>query len=121
MNAITSRVTVTIITKVSLALVNIKVFANAGAVSGFQDGAAAQDTFHVIAGAQMKPALPHDFYYLNIITPHVSSILYALGMEHANVEIANVKKCPMDNTRDSTVKILYGYKGERKAFLRFTV
>ena len=120
-NAITSLATITIITIASLASVNIMVFANARAVFGFQDGAVAQDTFHVIAGAQMKPALPHDFYYLNIITPHVSSILYALGMEHANVKIANVKKYPMDNTRDSTVRILYGYKRERKAFLRFTV
>ena len=120
-SSITSLATVTISTIVTLALVNIMVFANARAVFGFQDGAVAQDTFHVIAGAQMKPALPHDFYYLNIITPHVSSILYALGMEHASVETANVKKYPMDNTRDSTVKILYGYKRERKAFLRFTV
>ena len=43
-NAITSRVTVTIITIVSLALVNIMVFANARAVFGFQNGAAAQAT-----------------------------------------------------------------------------
>ena len=82
-NAITSLATITIITIVSLALVNIKVFANAGAVSGFQDGAAAQDTFHVIAGAQMTPALsPGDDF----------SIFYALDMEHANVANVNVKK-----------------------------
>ena len=95
-NAITSLATITIITIVSLALVNIMVFANARAVFGFQNGTAAQDTYHVIAGAQMIPALPHDFYYLNIITPHVATILYALGMEHANVETANVKKYPIN-------------------------
>ena len=111
-NAITSLATVTIITIVSLALVNIMVFANARAVSGCQGGAAAQDTFHVIAGAQMTPALPHG---------NNSSVLYALDMEHANVANANVKKLPMENTRDSTVKILYGCKRERKALLRFTV
>ena len=43
-NAITSLATITIITIVSLALVNIMVFANARAVFGFQNGAAAQAT-----------------------------------------------------------------------------
>ena len=111
-SSITSLATVTIITIVTLASVNIMVFANARAVFGFQDGAAAQDTLHVIAGAQMTPALTHG---------DSSSIRYALDMEHANVANANVKKWPMDNTRDSTVKILYGCKRDRKAFLRFTV
>ena len=85
-NAITSLATITIITIVRLASVNIMVFANARAVFGFQDGAAAQDTFHVIAGAQMTPALPHGD---NI---SIISILYALEVEHANVEYANVKQ-----------------------------
>ena len=82
-NAITFLATITIITIVGLALVNIMVFANARAVFGFQDGAAAQDTFHVIAGAQMTPALSPG---------GDSSILYALDMGHANVANANVKK-----------------------------
>ena len=111
-NAITFHVTVTIITMMGFALGNIMVIANARAVFGFQDGEAAQDTLHVIAGAQMTPALTHG---------DSSSIRYALDMEHANVANANVKKWPMDNTRDSTVKILYGCKRDREAFLRFTV
>ena len=110
-NAITSLATVTIITIVSFALVNIMVLVNARAVFGFRDGAAAQDISLVSAADQMTPALPPG---------ESSSILYALDMVYANVENANVKKWPMENTRDSTVKILYGCKRERKAFLRFT-
>ena len=82
-NAITSHVTVTILTMMGFALVNIMVIANARAVFGFQDGEAAQDTLHVIAGAQMTPALTHG---------DSSSIRYALDMEHANVANVNVKK-----------------------------
>ena len=47
-SSITSLATVTISTIVTLALVNIMVFANARAAFGFQDGAVAQDTFHVM-------------------------------------------------------------------------
>ena len=111
-NAITSLATITIITIVSLASVNIMVFANARAVFGFQNGAAAQDTYHVIAGAQMTPALPPG---------DNSSVLYAPDMEHANVANANAKKPPMENTRDIIAKILFGYARERKDFLRLTV
>ena len=82
-NAITSHVTITIITIMSFALANIMVFANARTVFGFQDGEAFQDTFHVTVGAQMTPALPSGYS---------SSILYALDMEYANVANANVKK-----------------------------
>ena len=111
-NAITSLATFTIITLVSLVLVNIMVLANARAVFGFQNGAEAQDTYHVIAGAQTTPALPPG---------DNSSVLYALDMEHANVANANAKKPPMENTRDIIAKILFGYTRERKDFLRLKV
>ena len=105
-NAITFHVTVTIM---NFVLVKIMVvFAKERIVFGYQDGAITQDTFHVTAGAQITPALPHG---------GDSSILCVLAMEDANVANANAKKYPMDNTRDSTVKILYGYKREEKAML----
>ena len=60
----------------------------------------------------MTPALPPG---------DTCSVLYAPDMEHANVANANAKKLPMENTREIIATVLYGYKRERKAFLRLTV